>query len=55
MFSKHHDQARKRYGGKLIVVHCPPEMREAVDQAAEQEMCRIDVVLREPPGGRGEA
>ena len=34
MFSKHQEQARKRYGGTFIVVHCPPDMREAVNQAA---------------------
>jgi len=34
MSSRDQDQARKRYGGKFIVVHCPPDMREAVDQAA---------------------
>ena len=46
MSSKDQDQARKRYGGKLIVIHCPPDMREAVDQAAEQEMCSASAYVR---------
>src|SRR5262245_37566721 len=46
MSSKDQDQARKRYGGKLIVVHCSPDMREAVDQAAEQEMCSASAYVQ---------
>jgi len=46
MVTQHQDRARKRYGGNLIVVHCPPDMREAVDQAAEQEMCSASAYVR---------
>jgi hypothetical protein len=40
---KRQDRARKR---KLIGVHCSDDMRAAVDQGAEQEMCSASAYAR---------
>jgi hypothetical protein len=39
-------KARKRVGGKLLVIHCPTDIKEALDRAAEREMVSASAYAR---------
>ena len=42
-----HQKARKRVSGKLLVIHCPADMKDAVDRAAKRDMISIAAYARQ--------